>query len=72
MTKATLEFDLDDPEQKQSLERALKSQDLVLVLSQLDNHLRSYEKYDNQPMLTRELFHRILGEYDICINNLIS
>ena len=43
--KATLKFNLNDPEDRMEHLRAVKSTDLCLVLLDIDNHLRGIIKH---------------------------
>jgi len=52
MAKAILEFDLNEPEDRNEHERMLKSLDLCLALWDMDQYLRSQTKYNES--LTQE------------------
>lgn len=82
MAKAILEFDLNEPDDREAHKRAVKSLDLVLALWDMDQYLRSQIKYGDEIELTDEQFttldeikeklHQILSEYNISFDELIS
>lgn len=82
MAKAILEFDLNEPDDKEAHKRAVKSLDMALALWDMDQYLRSQIKYSDEYELTdeqyktldetREKLHQILSEYNISFDELIS
>lgn len=75
MAKAILEFDLEDPEDRQSHIRAINSTNVYLVLSKMDGWLREKVKYvdqDKHPSLeeVREYLHEVLNEYRVSLEDL--
>ena len=72
--KATIEFDLHDPEDKREHQRMLKSMDMHLALWDISKELRSKVKYASDSMSkdeyeaweqAQEMFYRIINEYTI-------
>ncbi len=72
--KATIEFDLHDPEDKREHQRMLKSMDMHLALWDISQELRSKVKYASDSMSkdeyeaweqAQEMFYRIINEYTI-------
>ena len=72
--KATIEFDLHDPEDKREHQRMLKSVDMHLALWDISQELRSKVKYASDSMSkdeyeaweqAQEMFYRIINEYTI-------
>ena len=72
--KATIEFDLHDPEDKREHQRMLKSMDMHLALWNISQELRSKVKYASDSMSkdeyeaweqAQEMFYRIINEYTI-------
>ena len=74
MAKATLEFDLNDPDDSILHLRYIKSTDILLALHEFDQHLRSESKYrDNEEAeKLREKFWEILGDNNISIDELLK
>ena len=82
MAKAILEFDLNEPDDKEAHKRAVKSLDMALALWDMDQYLRSQIKYSDEYELTdeqyntleetRDKLHKILSEYNISFDELIS
>ena len=82
MAKAILEFDLNEPDDREAHKRAVKSLDLVLALWDIDQYLRSQIKYGNETEITDEQYkileetrtklHQILSEYNISFDELLS
>lgn len=73
--KATIEFNL--PEEEREHMRMLKSLDLVLAITQMDNYLRGKVKYEelnedvyNAFVSAREKLHSILNEHNINLDEL--
>jgi len=62
--KATLHFDLDDPQDREDFSLQLKTNDLVAVLREIAERFRQTQKYDAKP-ITREEFIGLLREYDL-------
>ncbi len=71
MSKGTLEFDLNDIDEKQAFFRAAKALDLALTLLNISNRLRETDKYDKAP-ITREEFFEILGDNNINLDEILS
>jgi len=72
--KATIEFNLHDPEDKREHQRMLKSMDMHLALWDISQELRSKVKYASDSMSkdeyeaweqAQEMFYRIINEYTI-------
>lgn len=72
--KATIEFDLHDPEDKREHQRMLKGMDMHLALWDISQELRSKVKYASDSMSkdeyeaweqAQEMFYRIINEYTI-------
>ena len=72
MSKVTIEYSLEEREDKKALDRALKSLDLVLVLIDIATLLRKIEKYDTKEILTQEVFNQMLTEKGIDIWELVD
>lgn len=78
--KATLEFDLNDPEDRMEHQRAVNSLNLLMVLWEMDQYLRSQVKYNEH--LTeeahkavsdaREKLYEIMNENAIFLDNLMQ
>ncbi len=68
MTKATLEFNLDDPDDVANHLRAISAMRLCLAINDFEGWLRSKIKYEGQEQLesVREAFNECL--YDNAIN----
>lgn len=60
--KATLVYNLDDPEDVRAHLRAIKSLDMVICLNQLANRIRETFKYDKEP-INHEEFWEIVSSY---------
>lgn len=79
MAKAILEFDLNEPEDRNEHERMMKSLDLCLALWDIDQYLRSQTKYnDNLTQeqydvldLARTKFYEIMNERSISLDDLL-
>jgi hypothetical protein len=77
--KATLEFNMDEIDDVTAHKRSIKSLDMILVLSDFDNHLRSQLKYnDNLSEVeydildkTREKLYEIMNEHNVSIDELL-
>jgi len=80
MAKATLEFDLSEPDDVQAHKRAVKSLDLVLALWDIDQYLREQVKYNESLSKeaydaldkAREELYNILRNRNISFDDLIS
>ena len=82
MAKAILEFDLNEPDDREAHKRAVKSLDLVLALWDMDQYLRGLIKYGDDIELTDEQYktleetrtklHQILSEYNISFDELLK
>lgn len=81
MAKAILEFDLNEPDDREEHKRMLKSLDIMLVLWDYDNYLRGQLKY-NEDGLTdqqyevlekaRKEFYDILNKRGVSFDELLS
>jgi hypothetical protein len=81
--KATLEFDLDDMDDKQSHMRAIKSLEMSIVLFEIQNNLRkkcgrildgmddNLDKHDALNVVFSEIF-KVLEEHNINTDELIQ
>jgi hypothetical protein len=77
--KATLEFNMDEIDDVTAHKRAIKSLDVLFVLSDFDNHLRSELKYNENlseveyDLLdkTREKLYQIMNEHNVSIDELL-
>ncbi len=77
--KATLEFNMDEIDDVTAHKRAIKSLDMILTLSDFDNHLRSELKYNENlseveyDLLdkTREKLYEIMNEHNVSIDELL-
>ena len=80
MAKATLEFDLNEPDDVEAHKRAIKSIDLVFALWDIDQYLREQVKYNESLSKeaydaldkAREEFYNILNKRNISFDELIS
>lgn len=80
MSKATLEFNLNDVEDLKSFERSNKSLELTFALLEIAEYLRSRTKHVNNVSddviidrhAFREKFFEILNLRDINLDNLLS
>ena len=80
MAKAILEFDLNEPDDKEAHMRAIKSIDMMLALWDIEKYLRAQTKYNEN--LTQETwdaleevrkeFYSILSKYSISFDELLS
>ena len=71
--KATLNFDLDDADDKMAHLRCTKALDLTLTLWDFDQWLRSQIKYNEKDYQSiRDELHRTMSEYVIDLDELIS
>ena len=77
--KAILEFNMDEIDDVTAHKRAIKSLDMILALSDFDNHLRSELKYnDNLSEVeydlldrTREKLYQIMNDHNVSIDELL-
>jgi hypothetical protein len=77
--KAILEFNMDEIDDVTAHKRAIKSLDVIFVLSDFDNHLRSELKYNENlseveyDLLdkTREKLYQIMNEHNVSIDELL-
>lgn len=81
MAKAILEFDLNEPEDVVAHKRAVKALDLISVLWDMDQYLRSQTKYapDSMPeevydalQTARDKLYEIKSEYNISFDELLK
>jgi len=69
--KATLEFNLDDFDDKRAHLRAVKSIDMALALWNIGDRLRTIEKHDEDKKFTREEFYELLKDNNIDLDEMI-
>lgn len=81
MAKAILEFDLNEPDDKEAHKRAVKALDMALALWDIEQYLRAQTKYapDSMPEAAydaldkaRQEFYEILTNHNISLDELIS
>lgn len=81
MAKATIEFDLEKPEDSAEFTRVTKALDMALALWDMDQHLRAETKYapDDTPeevvdalYKTRDKLHEILNSYSIDLDQILK
>jgi hypothetical protein len=75
MAKATIEFDLENHDDKMAMQRALKSTDMALAIHSIEQFLfKSKERYgDNEQLMDfSDIISRIIFEHDIKTENLIE
>jgi hypothetical protein len=74
MATATLTYDLNDPEDRMAHLRATMSLDLVLMMWEYDQHLRSEYKYNGneEAHAYREKFLEMMSVRNIDLDQLIS
>jgi hypothetical protein len=80
MAKAILEFDLNEPDDRDEHNRMLRSLDIVLVLWDIDQYLRSQTKYNENLTQeqwdaldqTRTKFYEIMNERNVSLDELLS
>ena len=71
--EATLKFNLDDPEDRESHLRCVKSSDMISVLWDFDQWLRTEIKHNNKNYQeARDELYRTMDEYNINLDELIS
>jgi len=76
MPKATITFDLSDPDDKRVHMECMRAQDLIMVMYDFNDFLRNKLKYEQLPDGQYEVyetisdeFHRLVNEADL--SNLI-
>jgi len=70
--KATLEFDLSDPEDQMAHLRCVKAEDMALVLFDFDRELRNGIKWtDKQWDEVRDMLSQCMGKRNIDLDELI-
>ncbi len=81
MVKALLRYDLNDEDDCLQFKRATKARDALLALWDYDQKLRGIIKYGDEDSKeeevevyekARDIFHKILDEHDINLDELIS
>jgi hypothetical protein len=81
MAKAILKYDLTDVDDRMSHMRAVKSLDMMMVLWDIDQELRSLTKYapDHMPteeydayLKVRDLLREKMNDYDINFDTLMQ
>ena len=81
MAKAILEFDLNEPDDKEAHKRAVKALDMAIALWDIEQYLRSQTKYapDSMPQevydaldKVKQEFYEILTNHNISLDELIS
>jgi hypothetical protein len=81
MAKATLEFDLEKPEDLEEFKRVTKALDMAIALWDIDQYLRAQTKYapDSMPQeaydaldQAREKFYQILNERNINMDEILK
>jgi hypothetical protein len=74
MAKATLEFNLDDREDIKAHLRCVKSTSMAVTLWDIDQHLRSEEKYKDNEVAEklREEIREIMNDNGINLDELID
>lgn len=78
--KATLEYDLNDPDDEQAHLRATQSLSLALAIWDIEQYLRAQVKYNEQLTAdghdaldkAREEFYSILNKHDINMDKILS
>ena len=81
MAQATLQYNLNDPDDCSAHKRAVKSLDMALCLYDLDQHLRSQLKYNDEKMTQetwdaldeiREKLHSIMNERGVSLDEMLD
>ena len=74
MTKAILEFDLNDPDDAADHMRAISATRLCMAINDFDGWLRTKIKYDGQERLhiAREAFNECLHDNSINMDELLK
>lgn len=73
--RAVLEFNMDDPDDRQAHHRCVKATDMAIVLFEIEcNLFRKYKHRDTGPTIEelREDISKLYNEHDINIDLLIS
>lgn len=79
--KAILEFNLDEPDDKEAHMRAVKSLNIMLALWEYEKYLRGQLKYNEEGLTSeqydvldkaRSKFYEILNENNISFDELLS
>lgn len=72
--KATLKYDLKEPDEWMSHFRAVKSLDMALAISDLSEYLRRVDKYDTGEDIEaiRATFYKILEDRGLDLEELIN
>ena len=79
MAKAILEFDLNEPDDRDEHNRMIRSLDILLALWDIDQYLRSQTKYNENLTQeqwdtldqTRTKFYEIMNERNISFDDLL-
>lgn len=62
-----LEFDLDDPTTAREMNLALNAANIGIIITELDNRLRSMLKYEDKENISieeiRKIIHELIEEY---------
>jgi hypothetical protein len=71
--KATLEFNLDEPDDEVSYTRCVKAKDMALLIWDYDNYLRGEGKYNDDPLAVKhgEEFRAMLEKHNINFDEII-
>lgn len=69
--KAILKFDLEDPDDRMSHLRCIKSLSMAIAIFDLLSKIRYNEKNSEIDGITREQFHEVLEQNGIIIDELI-
>lgn len=80
MAKATLEFDLNDPEDALQHTRMMKSLDMALVLWDIDQYLRTRLKYEDSISddeykavdAAREKLYELMNQRSVSLDDLLN
>lgn len=72
--KATIEFNLDEEDDKFAHARAIKALDVLMVIWDFDSYLREQCKYQGNDIACtyREKFREIMGDHEVNLDNLIK
>jgi len=69
--KATLEFNIDEPDDSMAFDRAVKGTDLCLALWEIKSELRSKLKYSSDEM-SEETYNAIESIQEFIVNTLVE
>jgi hypothetical protein len=80
MAKAILEFDLNEPDDKEAHKRAVKALDMAIALWDIEQYLRAETKYNEELTqdaydalaTAREKFYQILNEHNINMDEILK